>query len=311
MTSFETTQSSAASGSRLLVDRQALWAALDEALNAEVASATDDLRWLAVQTVASAPQRRALIGSLSLPQGSRVLDVGCGFGAATIELAGQGDVVTVGVDSDSDTLEAASRISGSLAGRSTSASLRTEFASGDVYALPFPDGSFDFVFSRFVFQHLADPLRAAGEVARVLASGGKACVVDVDDGLSISDPAPSEAFVALAGALRASQAARGGDRFIGRRLAGLLDRSGLVPGPLIVLPQAAYHRPDPAGAERSLMLERLRFARSAIISGGHLSAGEFDRALADFAGEDQGPSCEIEAHLAVFASKPHDAPPGP
>ena len=311
MTSFEATPGPAASGSRLLMGRQSRWAALDEALNNEVASATDDLRWLAVQTVASAPQRRALIGSLSIPPGSRVLDVGCGFGAATMELAGQGDVAAVGVDSDGDALEAARRISSSLARSPSSASLRTAFVSGDVYALPFPGGSFDFVFSRFVFQHLTDPLRAAGEVARVLASGGTACVVDVDDGLSISDPAPSEAFATLAGALRAAQAARGGDRFIGRRLAGLLDRSGLVPGPLIVLPQAAYHRPDPAGAERSLMLERLRFARSGILGGGHLTAGEFDRALADFAGEDQGPSCEIEAHLAVFASKPHDAPPGP
>ncbi|MGC8513163.1 MAG: class I SAM-dependent methyltransferase [Acidimicrobiales bacterium] len=310
MTSFETTQSPTASGSQPLIDRQALWAALDEALNAEVASATDDLRWLAVQTVASAPQRRALIGSLSLPQGSRVLDVGCGFGAATIELAGNGDVVAVGVDSDSDALTAARRISRSLARRTTSASLRTEFVSCDAYALPFPDGSFDIVFSRFVFQHLTDPLRAAGEVARVLASGGTACVVDVDDGLSISDPAPSEAFATLAGALRAAQTARGGDRFIGRRLAGLLDRCGLVPGPLIVLPQAAYHRPDPSGAERSLMIERLSFARSAIISGRHLSADEFDRALAEFAREDQGPSCEIEAHLAVLASKPQDTPPG-
>lgn len=298
MTSFETAES------------PATWIALDEALKAEVASVSDELRWLAVQTIASAPQRRALISSLRIQSGARVLDVGCGFGATTVEMAGLGDVVAVGVDTDSDALAAARRISRSVATRMTSRPLAVEYVSGDAYALPFPDGHFDFVFSRFVFQHLDDPARAAREIARVLGATGTACVVDVDDGLSISEPAPSAEFVLLAKALRAAQTARGGDRFVGRRLAGILDRCGLQPGPLIVLPQAAYHRPDPSGAERSLMIERLRFARAGIVSGGHLSGEDFDRALGDFAAEDRGPSCEIEAHLAVFASKPQRTRPG-
>lgn len=298
LTSFETSES------------QARWSVLDDALKAEVASLPDDLRWLAVQTIASAPQRRALIRSLTTRRGARVLDIGCGLGASTVELAGRGDVVVVGLDNDSDALAVAGRISGAVASHVTSTPLCTRYVSGDAYALPFPDGHFDFVFSRFVFQHLENPARAASEVARVLGVGGTACVVDVDDGLSISEPAPSEAFVKLAGALRAAQTARGGDRFVGRRLAGILDGCGLQPGPIVVLPQAAYHRPDPSGAERSLMLERLRFARAGIVEGGHLSAGDFDRALVEFAEEDRGPSCEIEAHLAVFASKVGLTQPG-
>lgn len=43
----------------------------------------------------------------------------------------------------------------------------------DAHALPFEDGSFDFVFSLAVFEHLARPWVAAREIARVLRPGGR------------------------------------------------------------------------------------------------------------------------------------------
>ena len=94
------------------------------------------------------------------------------------------------------------------------------------------------MFSRFPFQHLSSPAAVAADVARLLGPGGTACVVGIDDGLSLSEPPPSLAFQRLAADLKASQAAAGGDRHIGRQLPALLDE-GLTPTAVIVLPQAA------------------------------------------------------------------------
>ena len=281
------------------------WAIVDGAYRALLQEAPDDRRWLLVQTLATGASRRPLLASLPIAAGARVLDVGCGFGAASLELAALRPVSVLGLDVDADVLavaaDAAARVvgAGGLAGGSS-----VGFAVADAYRLPVPTGSVDAVVSRFVFQHLADPAAAAAELRRVLRPGGLACIVDVDDGLSISEPAPSPAYTRLATALRASQSSYGGNRHIGRRLPALLDRAGLAPGPVIVLPQAAYHRPEPGGPERALLLERLRVAREGIVGGGHMTAGDYEADLAALAAEDAGPAFEVEAQLAVIATRP-------
>ena len=55
------------------------------------------------------------------------------------------------------------------AGRS--AKLDRRFVAGDAQALPFPDRSFDFAFSRHVLEHVADPKAACTEMMRVAARG--------------------------------------------------------------------------------------------------------------------------------------------
>lgn len=51
--------------------------------------------------------------------------------------------------------------------------------SGDVYSLPYPDGHFSIVSSRFVFHHLLDPLAALKEMKRVCKAGGRVVVADM------------------------------------------------------------------------------------------------------------------------------------
>jgi len=57
---------------------------------------------------------------------------------------------------------------------------------GDVLPLPYPDGSFSIVSSRFAFHHFLDPLAVLKQMARVCKPGGTIIVVD-------SAPAPDKA----------------------------------------------------------------------------------------------------------------------
>lgn len=51
--------------------------------------------------------------------------------------------------------------------------------NGDVTSLPYPDGQFSIVSSRFVFHHLQEPLAALREMKRVCKAGGKIVVADM------------------------------------------------------------------------------------------------------------------------------------
>ena len=62
---------------------------------------------------------------------------------------------------------------------------------GDVLPLPFPDGSFSIVTSRFTFHHFLDPSAVLAEMKRVCAPGGRVAVVDTD---ASADPVRAAEF---------------------------------------------------------------------------------------------------------------------
>lgn len=115
----------------------------------------------------------------------RVLDVGCGPGTITADLARlvpHGSVV--GCDASASVIERAQTfVDATNVGR-------LSFEVADAYSLPFPDESFDVVFAHQVLQHLADPVRALGEMRRVLRSGGLVAVRDADFGAFAWTPSP-------------------------------------------------------------------------------------------------------------------------
>lgn len=110
-----------------------------------------------------------------LDRGMSLLDVGCGPGTITVDLAARltpGRVV--GIDASTEVLVEA---------RSGAQALGTPgptFEVGDVYALPFEDGSFDVVHAHQVLQHLGDPVAALREMRRVCRSGGMVAARDAD-----------------------------------------------------------------------------------------------------------------------------------
>jgi SAM-dependent methyltransferase len=99
--------------------------------------------------------------------GAAVLDVGCGPGTITIDIARRvapGRVL--GIDASHDVISEA-------AAAATKSDVRNvEFAVGDVYALEHPDASFDVVHAHQVLQHLSDPVAALREMRRVCRPGG-------------------------------------------------------------------------------------------------------------------------------------------
>lgn len=55
-----------------------------------------------------------------------------------------------------------------------------DFVQGDAEKLPFSDNSFDIVISRLAFHHFPNPKRCFSEMARVLKTGGKLIVIDME-----------------------------------------------------------------------------------------------------------------------------------
>lgn len=170
-----------------------------------------------------AVERRRLAG-LGLPDGQRLLEAGCGPGLVTVRLAQWlPRLQIVAIDSDPEMLDLAhtTLAEAGVAGR-------VELRLADVQAPGLPDASVDVVLSRYLFQHLADPVSAAAALRATLRPGGLHVAIDVDDGLwGLAQPRMPE-FEGWHLQRARAQASRGGDRFCGRRLARILAAAGHV-----------------------------------------------------------------------------------
>lgn len=110
-----------------------------------------------------------------LEAGQRLLDVGCGPGTITVDLAAlvaPGEVVAL--DREAAVLDEVAQ----LARERGLANLVTTV--GDVYALEFDDDAFDVAHAHQVLQHLSDPVAALREMRRVTRPGGLVAVRDAD-----------------------------------------------------------------------------------------------------------------------------------
>jgi len=121
---------------------------------------------------AGGPDLRAMLAAVPLSGDERALDIGCGPGHTALAFAPRVREV-VAVDLTEDMLTQGRRLAGERGiGNAV-------FQRGDVEDLPFPDGSFDLVTSRYSAHHYPHPLVALREVARVLKPGGTLLLVDV------------------------------------------------------------------------------------------------------------------------------------
>jgi ubiquinone/menaquinone biosynthesis C-methylase UbiE len=107
-----------------------------------------------------------------LGPGAAVLDVACGPGLVAVALAESAGHVT-GLDLTPAMLAKAREL------QARRGLTNLSWCLGRADALPYPDGSFGAVLTRFAFHHLTDPAAALAEMVRVSRPGGRVVVCDV------------------------------------------------------------------------------------------------------------------------------------
>ena len=156
------------------------------------------------------------LADLALPDGARVLEVGCGTGAVARTLAvrpGVGEVV--GLDPSPVFVQRARQIAAGVDNLS--------YVLGRGTALPFDDGAFDAVVFHTVLSHIPEAGAALAEAARVTAAGGGLAAFDGDYAtttVALGDRDPLQACV------DAAMEALVHDRYLVRRLGTLVRAVG-------------------------------------------------------------------------------------
>jgi len=169
----------------------------------------------------------ASLRELSLRGDERIIDFGSGLGQFTRAMARavpRGSVT--GIERDPAQREralalAAAEGEGELA----------EFRSGDVLDLDLRAdewGSFDVAHTRFVLEHVPDPLRVVQNMLRTLRPGGRIILADDDHGVMRLWPEPP-GFSDLWRAYIRTYDRIGNDPFAGRRLVSLIHQAGGQP----------------------------------------------------------------------------------
>ena len=177
----------------------------------------DFIKKLELQAVETAEERYPLYLDVGLKDAHHILDVGCGAGFVTRDIARLTKGTVIGIDGALNLLSVASQILHDYT--------NTKLVSGDAQHLPFKDNSFDIVTCNLLLMWAEDPQQVVNEMTRVAKPKGKILAsLEPDYGGKLHWPEHPKVDIVFAGdAIRK----RGGDPHIGRKLRAFFVSAGL------------------------------------------------------------------------------------
>jgi len=163
----------------------------------------------------TAALRSHLFSQIGLGEGGSVLEVGCGTGAVTADLARRYPVASFGVDWNLEFLRLAAHHDP-----------LTRYTCADAHFLPFAGAIFDVIFAHMFFLWISDEDRIMAEILRTLRPGGWVLALAEPDYGGRIDYPPD---LAALGRLQAEALSRQGAKpQRGRELASIFLRAGLT-----------------------------------------------------------------------------------
>jgi ubiquinone/menaquinone biosynthesis C-methylase UbiE len=211
------------------------------------------------------------------PEGSSVLEAGCGVGAQTIILATHSPKALITSIDVSETSLVEARKTVEAAGINN-----VTLQQADIFHLPYAPASFDHVFLCFVLEHLAEPVAALRALKRVLKPGGSITVIEGDHGSTFFHPDSEFARKAVNCQVEL-QANAGGNALIGRALYPLLSEAGFRE--VHVSPRMVYvdsSKPGMVeGFTKNTFTAMIEGIRKPSLEAGIISETDFDRGIAD------------------------------
>ena len=163
-------------------------------------------------------RHRLIRDGTELAPGTRLLEVGCGVGAVLAVLGQEYPGIRLtGVDIEPKQLEFAR-------GHLERSGVEAALLEADALALPFADESFDYVWTMWLLEHIADPPVALREARRVLVPGGRMTAIEVDYSTCRAEPTTPAIDVLFHAMVRGMAASGWSDA--GTRLPGWLTAAG-------------------------------------------------------------------------------------
>jgi ubiquinone/menaquinone biosynthesis C-methylase UbiE len=173
-----------------------------------------------LESRAADPRQRAMrdayLSSMVLPDGARVLEIGCGTGAVSRDVARRARIgEVIGLDASALFIAKARELAADIP--------NLRFQEGDARHLPYDDDMFDTVLFHTCLSHVPSPEIALAEAYRVLRTGGHMAIFDGDyasQTVAIGDHDP------LQDCMNAATASFVHDRWLMRRISGLVKSAG-------------------------------------------------------------------------------------